>query len=644
MRKQGFNVFLMMVVTVMHVFSCASNKQETVTLVREDAYNSTILTEKVQQFFVANDLSNHVLKDQKYSFVTKNSGKYSLGGYYYRVETYYNDIYVVDGDMIVTVNNENHMQSVDTLLSERFLTSVKTQTQQNETSFQVPAPSNTTLQEVYQQKQVYYQNQLSTELIGVDDASNHMRIILANVSGDILLTEPMEYHVEEMVQTTTQGYHYQNKTIDVLSVTPGNWKCSGNNDFTYHYFTSEACYDVLPNFSVAVDNTVSCSVGQTTEIILNACHSVNNSPLVQTELQTCQCIAGNTHASVLSDGGNLYPIDTLRGNSYFGDFRNFWVYDPPQFVDSFAGTLGTGQTVLEGESHYIHQSQFFSNYDEVQSVVETNTMAADILYAFQKSWDYFLNVHSKAGVSQDRKKMRLSVKKTCNNASFAPYAVTYSGHILYDQETTLRFSSCKYDGSTEQGEYKHYGTLDIVGHEFAHGITHFGPGLIYQGESGGINEATSDIFGTMIEFYANAPEDEPDYTIAEKVKFLRYMYEPSLDQKSVDYWSNDVGYLSVHYSSGIGNHFFYLLAEGSNPENGPASPTYNNEILTGIGNEAAADIWYDALMQCMLPTTDYCHARACTIRHAPEVYKQKVRRAWDAVNVNPKQCIKVFRE
>ena len=65
-------------------------------------------------------------------------------------------------------------------------------------------------------------------------------------------------------------------------------------------------------------------------------------------------------------------------------------------------------------------------------------------------------------------------------------------------------------------------------------------GLTYSGESGGLNEATSDIFGTMVEFYANTTADPGDYQIGEKINIngngtpLRYMYNPSLDGSSDD--------------------------------------------------------------------------------------------------------------
>ena len=79
----------------------------------------------------------------------------------------------------------------------------------------------------------------------------------------------------------------------------------------------------------------------------------------------------------------------------------------------------------------------------------------------------------------------------------------------------------------------------------SHGVTEnvVPGGLTYSGESGGLNEATSDIFGNMVEFYANSAADPGDYQVGEKINIngngtpLRYMYNPSLDGSCDSCWS-----------------------------------------------------------------------------------------------------------
>ncbi len=116
------------------------------------------------------------------------------------------------------------------------------------------------------------------------------------------------------------------------------------------------------------------------------------------------------------------------------------------------------------------------------------------------------------------------------------------------------------------------------------------------------------------------------------------MYNPALDGKSANCWSSTVGSLDVHYSSGVANHFFYLLAEGSNAS--PASPTCNGSTITGIGRAAAEKIWYRALTVYMTSSTNYAAARTATLKAATDLYGTgstqytTVAAAWSAVNVN----------
>ena len=172
--------------------------------------------------------------------------------------------------------------------------------------------------------------------------------------------------------------------------------------------------------------------------------------------------------------------------------------------------------------------------------------------------------------------------------------------------------------------------------------------LTYSGESGGLNEATSDIFGTMVEFYAANSSDPADYLIGEEFDLknhvgFRRMDNPSADGDSFNCWSSAVGNADVHYSSGVGNHFFYLLAEGSGAKTigGVAhnSTTCNGSTVTGIGRDAASAIWYRALTVYMTSSTNYAGARTATLNAARDLYgagsaqQNAVAAAWSAVSV-----------
>lgn len=182
-----------------------------------------------------------------------------------------------------------------------------------------------------------------------------------------------------------------------------------------------------------------------------------------------------------------------------------------------------------------------------------------------------------------------------------------------------------------------------------HGVTSNTAGLNYSGESGGLNEATSDIFATGVEFYSNTATDPGDYLIGEKIDIngngtpLRYMDKPSKDGASKDSWYSGLGSIDVHYSSGPANHFFYLLSEGSGAKtvNGVAynSPTSDGLPVTGIGRDKALQIWYKALTTKFTSTTNYAAARTGTLAVAGELYGTGsteyagVANAWAAINV-----------
>jgi Zn-dependent metalloprotease len=158
----------------------------------------------------------------------------------------------------------------------------------------------------------------------------------------------------------------------------------------------------------------------------------------------------------------------------------------------------------------------------------------------------------------------------------------------------------------------------------------------------------------MVEYYANNSNDPGDYVIGEELfpnnaamsNAIRWMFKPSLDGGSPDCYSANIGSLDVHYSSGVANHFFYLLAEGAVVPAGFGSLTpgalvcNGNTSLAGIGRDAAQKIWYLALRTRMTSTTNYAGARAATLAAATELYGAGSRQAttvaaaWSAVGVN----------
>ncbi|MYX95903.1 peptidase M4 [Streptomyces sp. SID486] len=260
------------------------------------------------------------------------------------------------------------------------------------------------------------------------------------------------------------------------------------------------------------------------------------------------------------------------------------------------------------------------------------TAGADAHYGAAVTWDFYKNTFGRSGIK--------------NNGVGAYSRVHYGNSYVNAFWDDSCFCMTYGDGS---GNAKPLTAIDVAGHEMSHGVTSATANLTYSGESGGLNEATSDIFGTGVEFYANNSSDVGDYLIGEKIDIngdgspLRYMDKPSKDGASKDSWYSGIGGVDVHYSSGPANHFFYLLSEGSGTKviNGVTynSPTADGLPVTGIGRDKALQIWYRALTTKWTSTTNYAGARTGTLAAAGELYGttsaeyKAVQDAWAGVAV-----------
>ncbi|MGW4600231.1 M4 family metallopeptidase [Streptomyces sp. NPDC004457] len=260
------------------------------------------------------------------------------------------------------------------------------------------------------------------------------------------------------------------------------------------------------------------------------------------------------------------------------------------------------------------------------------TAGADAHYGAALTWDYYKNTFGRTGIK--------------NNGVGAYSRVHYGNAYVNAFWDDSCFCMTYGDGS---GNTKPLTSIDVAGHEMSHGVTSATANLNYSGESGGLNEATSDIMAAGVEFYANNPTDPGDYLVGEKIDIngngtpLRYMDKPSKDGASKDNWYSGIGGVDVHYSSGPANHFFYLLSEGSGAKvvNGVSydSPTADGLPVTGIGRNKALQIWYRALTTKWTSTTNYAGARTGTLAAAGELYGttsaeyKAVQDAWAGVGV-----------
>ena len=276
---------------------------------------------------------------------------------------------------------------------------------------------------------------------------------------------------------------------------------------------------------------------------------------------------------------------------------------------------GNYTTDLNGSTSSTAAGTQFTDADNIWgngAASNRQTAGVDAEYGAEKTFDYYKNVLGRNGI--------------WNTGAGARSRVHYGNAYVnaFWDGTQMTYG----DGS---GNTHPLTSIDVAAHEMSHGVTENTAGLNYSGDAGGLNEATSDIFGTAVEWYANSPSDVPDYLIGEKINIngngtpLRYMDKPSKDGSSPDCWSTNTKNLDPHYSSGALNHWFFMAAEGSGAKtiNGVA---YNSPVcggaaaVTGAGRTNIEKVWYRTLSTKLTSGSTYASARNGAIASAKELY------------------------
>jgi vibriolysin len=153
-----------------------------------------------------------------------------------------------------------------------------------------------------------------------------------------------------------------------------------------------------------------------------------------------------------------------------------------------------------------------------------------------------------------------------------------------------------YENAFWDGQYMTFGdgyttfyplvSLDVAAHEVSHGFTEFNSGLIYEKESGGLNESFSDMAGEAAEYFMRGSNDwRVGAEIVKGSEALRYLDNPAADGHSIDDYVNYSDSLDVHHSSGLFNKAFYLLA---------TKPGWNTRKAFDVMVKANTDYWIAA--------------------------------------------------
>ncbi len=263
-----------------------------------------------------------------------------------------------------------------------------------------------------------------------------------------------------------------------------------------------------------------------------------------------------------------------------------------------------------------------SRYTDTDDVWNTTIQRAgvDAHYGAAKTFDYYLNTHNRNGIDGSggpgtTTSAATGVGLIVSRVHFGSSG-RYNNAFWYNNQMSYGDG----DGST----FTPLTTIDICGHEMTHGVTERTANLTYSNESGALNEATSDIFGAMVELYADGGAVTADtwkigedaYTPGTSGDALRRMDNPNAvgdpDHYSLRYTGTaDSG--GVHTNSSIVNHAYYLIAAGG-------TNRVSGVNVAGIGTTDAAKVWYRALTVYMTSGTNFSAARTATINAANDLF------------------------
>ncbi len=299
------------------------------------------------------------------------------------------------------------------------------------------------------------------------------------------------------------------------------------------------------------------------------------------------------HANVPATGTSLY-----NGNV--------------SFTADYTGTIYRLRQTSSGNGVETYNLNNGTNYSQATDFTSsTSNFTADPV-GVQAHWGaeqvhaYFLQKHNRNSYDGNGSKL----------LSYVHYSTNYVNAFWDGTRMTY--------GDGDGTNYGPLVALDICGHEITHGVTEYSANLVYQNESGALNESFSDIFGECVENFGTGTND---WLVGDEIGIggsggaLRSMSNPNAysdpDTYGGTYWytgTADNG--GVHINSGVQNKWFYILAVGESGTNDLG----NSYSVTGLGIDKAAAIAYRNLTVYLTSSSDYAAARAGAIQAAIDLY------------------------
>ena len=258
--------------------------------------------------------------------------------------------------------------------------------------------------------------------------------------------------------------------------------------------------------------------------------------------------------------------------------------------------------------------------------------ALDVHWGIEKTYDYYYNAFGRNSYNNNGGTMVSRVNDT--NYGNASWETNYN---------RMHFGFYEDDGGNIHLESPLV-SLDIISHELTHGVTQATSGLVYQGESGALNEGMSDVFAVCVENAVKPYKGNYIWYIGEDVVTLRVLSNPLCRYYHGTNWldiNDSYDHGGVHRNSGVFSYWFYLISMGGTGTN----QSNLNLPVQGIGLDNAIQICYLMNTSYLFPNATYDDARMCSYLAAQALgYNSNVidqlRKAWIDVGVeSPKLTI-----
>ncbi len=301
------------------------------------------------------------------------------------------------------------------------------------------------------------------------------------------------------------------------------------------------------------------------------------------------------------------------------------LYYGPQtiIVDSVAPDTARLMDCTRGGGIETHNMNSGFSWDNAQliNLYDNVPGATDAQWATEQVYDFYLNKYGLNSFDGNGAKM-------VTNINFGPPAMT---------------------GSLFSGIATNIGTgaqplIDLIGHEFTHGVTGYTVGFYPYGETGALNESYSDIMGTAAEYWAVpgmfdwlfGTTDPTKYDMSDPNGSLSPVGTHYPDTYQGNYWLFNGSLTAiVHTNAAVQDYCFYLLSEGGSGTN-DYGDTYS---VDSIGIENATDIFYRAATVYIPSTANFYDSRQATIQAAIDLFGEcsneveQLIHAWYAVGV-----------